>query len=705
MKNRTKDKNGGRGKRKAAMGESPALIKKIKPVLRSTATIRMKLIFAFLLPIVFIIILGVISFNKASKGLQASYEKSTQQTITMAGQYVKLGVDTIEGLSKQYMNDGIKMSYLAGIYDYDTQIRNKNFNTMISDIFTKQKLDNFISQITIVSDNEEPITTLDFPSKDFCSGFLETDEGKAMNSSAKLLWLGSNEYLDQSMNVSNDQYAMRLVERFNGQNALVIIDMDMQAVKEILNGMDFDKTGILAIVTPDGKEIVGDGSEKEASFKDQDFYKRAVAADKKGDSYYVSYQGADSLFMYSKIGDTGAMICAIVPKSTILSQADGIKNTTLVIVSLACIIAIFVGSSISIGIDRIIREIIVKLKKAAQGDLTVEFSTVRRDEFGILINEINNMFSNMKELIGKVILLSKEVSDSSGYVAKESKSFLKSTEDISYAMNEIEQGISQQANDAEVCLVQMDNLSSKIEMMGKNTNEISEIAEHTKQKIQEGTVVTNELTGQTSQTIEITTDIVQGIQELSEKSMSIDSVVNVINEISRQTNLLSLNATIEAARAGEVGKGFAVVASEIRILSEQTKRSVDDIKNIIEDIQVNTKNVVERAKKAENVMVLQELAVKNTADSYHSINVSVDKLVMNLEQITQNVEEIEGARSSTLGAIENISAVLEEIAASTNNINQISQDQLKSVEVLNDSAENLNNNSDQLVNAASKFRT
>lgn len=65
---------------------------------------------------------------------------------------------------------------------------------------------------------------------------------------------------------------------------------------------------------------------------------------------------------------------------------------------------------------------------------------------------------------------------------------------------------------------------------------------------------------------------------------------------------------------------------------------------------------------------------------------------------------IDGARASTLAAIENISAVLEEIAASTNNVNQISDNQLQSVEALNNSAGRLNDHSEQLVDAVSKFR-
>lgn len=405
--------------------------------------------------------------------------------------------------------------------------------------------------------------------------------------------------------------------------------------------------------------------------------------------------------MYSKIGDTGAMICALMPKKTIISQADGIKQVTVIIVILACMIAI--GIRISTNIDKTIKGIISKLKKAAKGDLTVEFGSKNKDEFHILIEEIQNTFSNMKDLIGQVKLLSGEVSESSVNVTQTSTSFLKSTENISTAMKEIEQGIMQQAKDAEECLVQMDNLSQKIVHVSENTKEISQIAENTKMSIKEGTYTTEDLNNKTKSTIEITTNVITQIESLAQKSIFISKIINVINEIANQTNLLSLNASIEAARAGESGKGFAVVASEIRSLAEQSKESVVDIKKIIGSIQEETKIAVETARKAETALLLQDSAVKNTTDSYQNINESVEKLVINLKFITENVDNIELARVSTLGAIENISAVLEEIAASTNTVNETSTKQLESVETLSKSAGTLNGNANELIEAVCRF--
>ena len=77
-----------------------------------------------------------------------------------------------------------------------------------------------------------------------------------------------------------------------------------------------------------------------------------------------------------------------------------------------------------------------------------------------------------------------------------------------------------------------------------------------------------------------------------------------------------------------------------------------------------------------------------------NINDSVENLVVQLRQIIENVDNIEEARVSTLGAIESISAVLEEVAASANTVNHSAYEQLSSVDVLNRTANSLNNNAD-----------
>ncbi len=566
----------------------------------------------------------------------------------------------------------------------------------------KATTDEFISGVSILTSNVKPISDK-YLDNNILDDFNNTELGKTVNQNpGKAIWSGANEFLDDKL---GKDYAIRYIRRLSESNGIIIIDINKEVIQKNLIDLQLDQFGDVGFITSDGVEIfTGEEENEKEVFSDQTFYNAAISSDKSNDSYYVNKDGKEYLFIYSKIGNSGAMICALIPQNIILSKANSIKRVTILMVIISSIIALFVGAMISIGIDITVKNINQGLDKASKGDLTVQFHSKGRDELQIVIHGIQNTFSNIKGLIHKVKALGNEVSASSENVTKTSEEFTKSCGNISQAMNEIEQGINQVAKDAEECLQQMSGLSEKIEIVSDSTKVIRQITNDTQVSIKDGTTVTLDLNMQTKDTIEITSEIISEIEELAVKSSSIEKIANVINDIVNQTNLLSLNASVEAARAGEYGKGFAVVAEEIRKLSQQSGSSVKDINNVIKAIEEHIKQASQTVKKVENVMILQKKAVDNTISSYENINQNVEKLIVNINGISTNVDNIEHVRVNTLGAVESISAVLQEIAASSNTVSQTTDKLLESVGTLNKSAINLNNNSDQMVEAVEIFK-
>ena len=675
------------------------------PVPKWLRSLRSKLILSFLIPIAFIILLGLASYQMASSGLAGKYKDTAMQVVGKTADYIGFGLKTVEKTSQEYMNDKNISTYFSYSNLDALSDMFQTISVIQNDFTVKSWVDNFILDIYLIPEKGMAISSqagLSLDAETY-KKILENDIGSKLNGShSNYIWSGCDEYLDEKLAADNSDYALRLIRKFKNHQCVLIIDVKADTIKDIIDDTQLDDTGILAFVSGDGKEISNNNTEGIA-FSNQTFYQIALESKDAQGSDYVNINGKSYLFMFSKMEDTGAMICFLIPEATITGQANGIKNMTVLIVIIACLIAIFIGIFISTGIDRAIKGIISGLRKAAKGDLTVEFHTGRTDEFKTLTEEICNTFSNMKGLIKQVNLLSTEVADSSARLSQTSENFLKSSEDISRAIYEIEQGIAQQAEDAEKCLIQMDNLSKKIVRISDNTKEISQVADNAKNAIAEGTYCTRVLNQQTRSTIEITTDIIDAIEKLSEKSLAITQIVNVIEEIANKTNLLSLNATIEAARAGEYGKSFAVVANEIRNLAGRSEQSVVEIQTIINSILDDTKTAVETAKKVEAVLGGQEDAVKNTTDSYYKINQNMERLMHHLNHISESMDDIEESRKSTLGGIENISAVLEEIAASTSLLGQSTGKQQNSVEALNKSAGVLKEDADSLSQSIRKF--
>jgi len=706
-----------RGHMKKQDQKKKSLFKKGLKLGKLFQMIRVKLIISYMVPVAFIILLGIVSFSKASEGITTNYEKSSSQALSMAGDYLAFGLESVQALGKQYMNEGNIIKFVSGYYS-DDLIEERTVKLEITNNLAAKKItDKFTNDVYIVSEGQKNISTLSKLNEGIYNDIMNSDVGKDLESNRiRDFWYGNNTFLDEELTVEQDEYALRLVRMITGTHALVIIDVNLEAVQNVLNNLEFDETGYLRFITADGREIapLKDSDEDEEVqetvqdtapiFLNEAFYKEVVEGEDLKGYKEVNYNNQSYLFMYSKVGETGAILCGLVPKATIFKQVDSIKYITILIVLIAIVVAFATAAFFSSSIDKVIKNIISGLRVAAQGDLSVDFNIKRNDEFMILIEEIQLTFSNMKKLIQQVKDLSGEVTSSSEDVTGTTQRFFESAEGISVAMNEIESGINQQATDAEECLSQMDILSKRIVLVGENVKEMSSIADNTKENVVQGTVITGELNTQTVETVKIAKEVITEIQNLEKKSISIVMIVDAINEIVNQTNLLSLNASIEAARAGEAGKGFAVVASEIRKLGDQSKESVNTIKTIIEDIQKDTQNAVVIARQVESVMNKQEDVVRNTTESYKTINSSVEELVVYLKHISGNVDNIEEARESTLGAIESISAVMQEIAASSNSINQSADEQLVSVELLNKSAENLSYNASILDDAVKQFK-
>lgn len=669
-----------------------------------------RLIFSFMIPVIFIIILGAVSYNKASKAIISNYKSSSLQAVEMSGKCIDLGLESITETAFQYVNDNNVARYFSGYYKNDLINQNLVCKDITKSILAKALSDKFISNIHILSENAGLVSTSGKASEDNESIYddnLATKSGDLLKeASYNSYWVSSENKIDNMLSVSQDDYAIRYVLGFPGSKSCIMIDVKTSEIFSIMGGLNFGENSIFGFVTGDGRELLQKNGETYAEnvFSKELFYNNSREDENDSGSLNVEWNGHKYLYIFDKLGDSGVMICALIPENTIIGYVKGIKQVTVILVSIASIIAALIGIIMASGIQRIIRYIIKELKKVSEGNLTVLLKVKRKDEFLILSDGINDMIGNMRGLIEKVKLQSSSVTVSSVKVRESSNVFLNATGEITGSVAEIQQGVSQQAGDAQNCLMQMDDLARKIEIVNGETKDISNITDDTKESISQGINTIQTLNEKADSTTEITARIIRNIGHLEGKSKSISKIVGTINEFAGQTNLLALNASIEAARAGVFGTGFAVIADEIRKLADQSVRAVREIEQLVNEIQIQTKEVAETVRESEKVVQEQSKAVSNTEKSFHDMDHHVERLVSNISLILDNIHNMEAAKKETLAAIENISAVLQQTAAASQTVSEMADHQLHTVDAMNNLSKELDDNAQTLEEVIRQFK-
>ena len=425
-------------------------------------------------------------------------------------------------------------------------------------------------------------------------------------------------------------------------------------------------------------------------FSATDFYKVAVESEETaGIIENAVVDGKEYLFVFRKLEGTESMVCALVPNEVMLMQVANIRYIAVIVVLIACVIAIILGGGISLSINNSIKYFIENIKKVAQGKIGTRFNVKKKDEFGYLAEHMNTMLDSVTKLLENAKEVSSEVSFSVEEVMNSSNTIYDSTNYISTAMDEIEIGLTQQANDTMVGVEMLERLADQMCIVEDGTTEIKNIADATQKSIGNSVEQMYDLKKRAGETTQITGQVITNVMKLNEKTKEIDTIINAINSIADETSLLALKASIEAARAGEAGKGFMVVADSIQQLAVQSVEATGRISDIVETIDGEIGAVVNIANKADGIIKVQETAVADTQASFDEMSNEVKILLDKLSDIIDSVAKMQRDKEVTVDKMQSISAVTEEVVASVSTVAGKAQQQVGIVDGLQGLSEKL----------------
>ncbi|PTC23224.1 methyl-accepting chemotaxis protein [Pseudomonas aylmerensis] len=327
------------------------------------------------------------------------------------------------------------------------------------------------------------------------------------------------------------------------------------------------------------------------------------------------------------------------------SEAEQARTQMLGVTAAALLLGVLAAWVIAGQIVKPLRKALDVAHRIAEGDLSHDIQTRRRDELGQLQRSMAQMTLNLRGLIGNI-------SDNARQIAS-------AAEELAAITVQTRAGVSHQRDETEQVATAMNQMLATAQEVARHAEQASIAAAEANQQAELGDQVVTDAVAQIEHLAHEMARSSQAMLALQHESQKIGSVLEVIKSVSQQTNLLALNAAIEAARAGEAGRGFAVVADEVRSLAQRTQQSAEEIEGLIGGLHSGTQQVADIMDYSRTLTDNSVTLTRNAGDA--------------LTEIARTVAVIQEMNPQIAAAAEEQSAVAEEINRSVLKVRDASE--------------------------------
>jgi methyl-accepting chemotaxis protein len=313
---------------------------------------------------------------------------------------------------------------------------------------------------------------------------------------------------------------------------------------------------------------------------------------------------------------------------------------TLALVGMALGLAI--AFVISKSILHAIHQMSEMIETVSSNNLVVEDMKVESDdEIGRAAEGLNKMKNNLRRVILSIASTAENVSGSSEKISAMALQSAGSAENQKQQVVQI--------------ATSMHEMAATVREVSKHSNTAAKSARNAANIAREGGKIVEEMLDRMHGIAQSVRTSAVNIEQLGSRSDEIGRIVGVIGEIAEQTNLLALNAAIEAARAGEQGRGFAVVAGEVRRLAERTAAATQEIALVIENVQSMTADAI-RQMRSGTAVVEQGVAATGEAGQ------SIQRIIREADTVGTMVAQIASAATQQASATEEVNASMGQIS-------------------------------------------
>ena len=426
-----------------------------------------------------------------------------------------------------------------------------------------------------------------------------------------------------------------------------------------------DERFITSIVDEDGKRIEGTKADPkvwETVKAGNDYMADGVKIN--GERYYVYYMP-----VRSDDGEILGMAFSGERESAVRNAISGMLRSLVLLAG--CMIVLF--TAILVYLSFKIRKPLLATAEyidcVANGDLSGNL------EVKSVIREVTTLIRASAALKDKLNSIVTEVDGHAMQLDNNMESLNVLASASSKGANQIRQAIDELSKTAVSLAENVRSVNAGMMEMGNNVtaihsetvtlNENSDKMDHANRNASESMNLVLTSSHTSSAIIE---EMIVQVKATNEAIASISKAVELISDITSQTNLLSLNASIEAARAGQAGRGFAVVATEIKQLADQSSQGAAAIKNIADDILEKSNKSVELTERMRTLAEKEQADIGSAKTGFDTLSQIIEANVATAGTIAEKTKNLEELKQTIINNITELSAISEENAASNEEV-------------------------------------
>ncbi|PKI22281.1 methyl-accepting chemotaxis protein [Pseudomonas monteilii] len=421
----------------------------------------------------------------------------------------------------------------------------------------------------------------------------------------------------------------------------------LKTISEIINTLNFNGAGYAFLLSGDGNIV----SHPNAQMNGQPYSKifagtkppllrQLQEIDHEGDAILVSF------IPLTNLKGMDWYIGVVLDESIVMSAVSTLSWRAAIGTALGVLVSLLVLGLLLQALLRPLDRLKASLTNIneGKGDLTHQLPVTGSDEIAFVCVEFNSFLSNLKKLVCDVIGSTQQIRETTGNASEDAR---KTADRVQAQLQELE-----------LLATAMQEMASTAEEVAGSAQSAAQAAKTADEQTIEGVALVSRSTEAILHLVKEMNVTGVAINELSTISKNIESILSVITSIADQTNLLALNAAIEAARAGESGRGFAVVADEVRSLASRTQHSTQEVRQMIDQLQVGVTHAQSRMQQS------RDIAGKTAEDAVAARQV--------FERIREAIYRINEMSLQIAAAVEQQCATTEEINQNTNAIRNIS---------------------------------